>query len=129
MSHLDIVLEFIDAINKNDKEKILSFFDDHSVFNNVPMGSVQGKEGVWNVLGPLHEKVKSVEYVIHNIAESGSGVVLTERTDRYELDDRVAEFPVMGTFEVKGKIIRQWRDYFDLKQCLDQLPEDTELPV
>ncbi len=129
MSNMDTVLEFIKAMHVNEKDGILAFFDDESVFNNVPMGSVKGVEAVWGVLGPLHERAVSVEYVIHHIAESKDGVVLTERTDRYQLEDGVAEFPVMGTFHVEGKIIRHWRDYFDLKQCLDQLPPNMELPI
>jgi len=129
MRSTDVVLEFIKAMQVNEKDGILAFFDDESVFNNVPMGVVKGAEGVWSVLGPLHEAVVSVEYVVHHIAESEDGVVLTERTDRYRLEDRLAEFPVMGSFHVEGKIIRQWTDYFDLKQCLEQMPQDAELPI
>ena len=129
MSSMKTVLEFIEAMQVNTKEGILAFFDDDSVFDNVPMGVVKGAEGVWSVLGPLHETVVSVEYIIHHIAESEGGVVLTERTDRYQLEDRVAEFPVMGSFHVEGRIIRRWTDYFDLKQCTDQLPPGSELPL
>jgi limonene-1,2-epoxide hydrolase len=129
MSNLETVLKFIEAMKSNEKETILSFFDDNSVFNNVPLGSVTGIKGIWSVLGPLHRQAVSVEYVIHNIAESESGIVLTERTDRYQLKDRMSEFPVMGVFEVKDGVIRQWRDYFDMQQCLEQLPENIELPI
>ena len=129
MSNLQTVLDFVKAMQANEKDRILAFFDDESEFNNVPMGVVRGAEGVWSVLGPLHERVVSVEYVIHHIAESSDGVVLTERTDRYQLEDRLAEFPVMGAFHVTGRIIRRWTDYFDLKQCLDQMPDDSELLI
>lgn len=129
MSPMETVLEFIKAMQVNEKEGILAFFDDESVFNNVPMGAVKGAEGVWSVLGPLHETVVSVEYAVHHIAESEDGVVLTERTDRYQLEDRLVEFPVMGSFHVEGKIIRRWTDYFDLKQCIGQMPQGTELPI
>ncbi|MEO2135908.1 MAG: limonene-1,2-epoxide hydrolase family protein [bacterium] len=128
VNHIKTVLRFIDAMQANEKEGILAFFDDESVFNNIPMGAVKGAEGVWSVLGPLHETAASVEYVIHHIAQSQDGVVLTERTDRYQLEDRVAEFPVMGAFQVEGKIIRRWTDYFDMAQCLEQMPPGTELP-
>ncbi|CAH0993390.1 Epoxide hydrolase EphG [Sinobacterium norvegicum] len=123
MSNIALVQTFINAINDNKKNNVLAFFNDQSVFNNIPMGIVTGQQGVWDILGPLHEQVEAVEYVIHNIAESSDGVVLTERTDRYHFKDHIAEFPVMGTFEVDGSIIRQWRDYFDMKQCLAQLPK------
>ena len=129
MGNLETVLEFIKAMEANEKAGILAFFDNESVFNNVPMGVVTGPEGVWSVLGPLHEIVISVEYVVHQIAESGEGVVLTERNDRYQMEDRLVDFPVMGSFRVEGKIIRQWTDYFDLNQCLGQMPKGTELPV
>jgi limonene-1,2-epoxide hydrolase len=122
MSNIDTVLQFIKAMHVNEKAGILAFFDDESVFHNIPMGVVKGAEGVWSVLGPLHEIVVSVDYVVHHIAESENGIVLTERTDRYQLEDRLAEFPVMGAFELDGPIIRRWTDYFDMKQCLAQLP-------
>ena len=128
MSNTETVLEFIKAMGENDKEGILAFFDDESVFNNIPMGIVKGAEGVWGVLGPLHETALSVEYVLHNIAESKGGVVLTERTDRYQLEDRTAEFPVMGAFELEGGVIRKWTDYFDMQQCIGQMPPGTEVP-
>jgi limonene-1,2-epoxide hydrolase len=123
MSNLDTVLRFIDAMGRNQKNEILSFFDDESVFNNIPLDTVTGREAIWGLLERLHEKAISVEYVMHHIAESDDGTVLTERTDRYELEGGVAAFPVMGIFEIDGDTIRQWRDYFDLKQCLEQLPK------
>ena len=83
---------------------------------------------MWSVLGPLHEISLSVEYLVHNIAESTDGVVLTERTDRYQLEDRTVEFPVMGTFELGGGVIRKWTDYFDMQQCIGQMPPGTEVP-
>ena len=46
--------------------------------------------------------------------------MLTERTDRYLIDDEWIEYQVMGTFEVDGRIISAWRDYFDLTQSGDQ---------
>jgi len=128
MNNTDTVLGFIKAMGENDKGAILAFFDDESVFNNIPMGTVRGAEGVWSVLGPLHEISLSVEYLVHNIAESADGVVLTERTDRYQLEDRTVEFPVMGTFELEGGMIRKWTDYFDMQQCIGQMPPGTEVP-
>jgi limonene-1,2-epoxide hydrolase len=54
--------------------------------------------------------------------------VLTERVDRFLLNGRKVELPVMGAFEVgpDGKI-RAWRDYFDMAQFTRQLA-DAEPP-
>jgi limonene-1,2-epoxide hydrolase len=47
--------------------------------------------------------------------------VLTERVDVFVLPQRSIELPVMGTFEVRGGKIAAWRDYFDMKQFMDQM--------
>jgi limonene-1,2-epoxide hydrolase len=136
-SHAQFVQQFLNAISRNNKSDILSFFDEASVFNNIPLTTVTGLEGIWSVLEPLHKVATAVEYEVLNIAETSSGAVLTERVDRYTLERDgetiTAEFLVMGTFVVEegsdGEwVIRQWRDYFDINQCLAQLPEELHAP-
>lgn len=121
MSNINLVRRFVHALEENDKTSILAFFNERSEFTNVPIGTAKGVEEIWQVLAPVHESAKSVRYVMHDIAESDSGAVLTERTDIYELADRTVEFRVMGIFHIEGDIIRLWRDYFDLKQSVDQM--------
>lgn len=122
-SNIARVEAFFQAIKANDQQALTAFFDKESVFNNMPMGPVKGPEAIWHLLEPLHEKATAVEYTVLNIAEDANGRVLTERLDRYYFDQALAEFPVMGIFEFDGEIIREWRDYFDLKQCMDALNE------
>jgi limonene-1,2-epoxide hydrolase len=39
----------------------------------------------------------------------------------FQLPNGKVELPVMGTFEVKDGKIAAWRDYFDMKQFMDQM--------
>jgi limonene-1,2-epoxide hydrolase len=129
MTSYETVMAFISAMNENNKEKILGCFDDQSVFENVPVGAVKGRKQIWNILASIHDSAKSVKFVLHNVAaDEKKGVVLTERTDCYELADRMIKFRAMGTFVVDNGIIREWRDYFDLQQCMAQMPQGTEWP-
>jgi limonene-1,2-epoxide hydrolase len=129
MSPRQVVLDFVAAMEANEKDRILAFFDDESVFENVPVGSVTGRAEIWKILESIHDYALSVNYILHNIAEdTANNVVLTERTDCYELPDRMIRFRAMGTFVIENGIIRHWRDYFDLKQCMDQMPAGTEWP-
>lgn len=129
MTSAETVKKFIAAMEANIKEEILGFFDDESVFTNVPVGSVKGREQIWGVLGSIHEQALSVKYLVHNlVADEEKGVVLTERTDCYELPDRLVKFRAMGTFDVADGVIREWRDYFDLEQCMSQMPQGAEWP-
>ena len=76
----------------------MAFFDEESVFNNIPMGPVKGRDAIWSILKMTAETASEVLFEVINIAETDDGVVLTERVD-----------------------------YFDLKQSLDQMPGDTDL--
>jgi limonene-1,2-epoxide hydrolase len=60
---------------------------------------------------------------VHHQAESPRGAVLNERTDRFKLDERWIELPVMGVFELRGGKISAWRDYFDLQMWMKQMPQ------
>lgn len=130
MTCMHVFDDFIAAMEANDKSRILAFFDERSVFTNVPVGSVTGRDAIWTILGSIHDHALSVQYRIHNVAcDEVRQVVLTERTDCYQLPDRMIKFRAMGVFEFDGAVIREWRDYFDLKQCMDQMPEGTQWPT
>jgi limonene-1,2-epoxide hydrolase len=57
---------------------------------------------------------------VRNIVADGS-IVLTERVDVFVLPSAKVELPVMGSFEVEEGKIAAWRDYFDMKQFMDQM--------
>ena len=121
MPNIDRVKAFIDAIHANDKTAILSFFCDDAVFHNIPMPPATGKVEIWNVLASVHESCTDIEWIVHHIAESNIGIVLTERSDRYRINGHWVTFNVMGCFEFREGKISYWRDYFDLQQSLDQM--------
>lgn len=124
MSNLDVIKACLAAFNANDKERILSFFCEQSVFENVPMGAVTGLEAIWEMLAPVHDIATAIDWEIHRLEEGPSGTVYSERSDRYQLQGQWAEFKCSGIHEVnaEGKIIL-WRDYFDLQQCLATMPK------
>ncbi len=64
-----------------------------------------------------------LEFIVHHIAETSSGTVLTERVDKFLIDGKWVELPVMGTFEFRDGKISAWRDYFDLEQFNKQMPK------
>ena len=129
MKNTEIVENFFQAIAENKKHRIMSFFDEESVFNNMPMGPVKGLEGIWSILRITAEVSSEVLFDVINIAETKDGIVLTERVDYFHLPDRKVAFSLMGVFEIENGIIREWRDYFDLKQSTDQMPADTVVPI
>ncbi len=119
-SNQGAALAFFEAIRRNDKAEILAFFDANTFYHNIPMDPVVGHDAIWTMLAIVLERSTEVEWVVHHIAESGAGVVLTERTDRFLIDGTWIEYPLMGAMEFRNGKIIAWRDYFDLAQCTEQ---------
>jgi len=115
-ANTDVVEAFIAAWNARDFEKLLSFFDANSFYHNLPMDPVTGTDAIRAVLEMFFNSASEIDWVMLGMAETPSGTVLTERTDRFLINGKWLELPVMGAFEIDGGIIRAWRDYFDLKK-------------
>jgi limonene-1,2-epoxide hydrolase len=120
--NLDVVRSFIEAWSRNDLDELMSFFAPDCVYHNIPVAPVRGLDATRATLEGFARMATRIEWVLHQIAETATGVVLTERTDRFEMGGRWVELPVMGSFELAGGKIRAWRDYFDLAQFQRQLP-------
>ncbi len=118
----DFVLSFIDAWSRNDIEELMTFFAAEAVYHNIPLAPVIGLDGIRATITGFSGSADAVEWIVHEIAETSAGVVLTERTDRFRIAGQWVELPVMGTFEVHDGKITAWRDYFDMNQFTSQLP-------
>jgi limonene-1,2-epoxide hydrolase len=116
-----VVSDFIDAFNALDLDKIMGFLKEDAVYHNIPVDAVQGTEAIRAVLQGFMGMATKVDWVLHNIAESQNGTVLTERTDRFFVGEKWIELPVMGIFEIEAGRICAWRDYFDMNQFQSQL--------
>jgi limonene-1,2-epoxide hydrolase len=117
-----LVRSFLAAFNANDLERILSFFADDAVYHNIPVAPVRGIAAIRAVLQGFLGLASQVDWVVHHLAEAADGAVLSERTDRFLVQGRWIELPVMGAFVVRDGRIAEWRDYFDMKQFQEQLP-------
>jgi limonene-1,2-epoxide hydrolase len=121
-ANLSTVRSFVEAWSRKDLDELMSYFAPDCVYHNMPLEPVRGLEATRVLIQSFVGMASKVEFVLHQIAEAREGVVLTERTDRFEIGGRWVELPVMGSFELGGGKIRAWRDYFDLAQFQRQLP-------
>lgn len=104
---------FIAAWNRNDLEAVFDMMATDIVWDNVPMGPVQGIEGCRALLAQF-PPYEAIEFVTHHIVAKGN-IVMTERTDRFLIGGRWREIRLMGIFELDDAgLITKWRDYFDM---------------
>lgn len=114
MSNSALVEDFIGQWEARSIDGILARMTSDARYVNIGLNEAVGQDAIRAALTPFLAAAKSVRWTIHHIAETADGVVLTERTDVFELADRTISVPVMGVFELKDGLIRGWRDYFDL---------------
>jgi limonene-1,2-epoxide hydrolase len=86
-----IVLSFIQAVNENDINRALAYLDAECFYHNIPMDPVTGTEAIKGVLDPMLNVSSKVDWNVHNIAETATGNVLTERTDRFLINKKWVE--------------------------------------
>jgi limonene-1,2-epoxide hydrolase len=117
----DVVRDFCQAFSRCKVEELLGFFAEDAVYHNIPIAPVRGRAAIEATLRQFVDPNGSAEFEIKALASVGP-TVLTERIDRFVLNGKRIELPVMGAFEVgpDGKI-RAWRDYFDMAQFTKQL--------
>ena len=119
-SPTETVLRFCAAWADLDVDAICDWFTDDAVYHNIPMDPLTGRDAIKTFIAGFAGGAKQIDFRVSNIVADGD-VVLTERVDVFELPNGKVELPVMGTFEVKDGKIAAWRDYFDMKQFMDQM--------
>lgn len=123
-SNKEIVSEFTQACNSRDIEKMMATFDaTDCVFHNIPWEPLSGIQAIREFLQNMFDNSTEIDWQIHNIAETTSGRVLTERTDRFKFSGTPMSVPVMGAFDLRDGKTTAWRDYFDTGQVNQQLPK------
>lgn len=112
MTEIQIVTDFLSALEDLDVDRALAHAAPGMVYQNVPLPPARGLPAVEKTLRAMCRYGTGFEARIRNIAANGP-VVLTERTDVLEIRGWRAEFWVCGTFKVEDDRITLWRDYFD----------------
>ena len=120
MTAEELVRDFCAAVPKSRSGDLAAFFTDDAVYHNIPVEPVKGRAAIQATLAQFIDISTEAEFEIVALAANGNKV-LTERIDRFTINGKRIELPVMGTFEVTGDRISAWRDYFDMQQFVKQM--------
>jgi limonene-1,2-epoxide hydrolase len=115
MSNTERALKFIEHWNNRNIEGIMGSMAKDCFYHNIPMDPQKGHDEIRSYLEPFIQMASNIEWIVHNIAEDSNGTVLTERTDRFEINGQWMDILVMGVMEFEDGLISNWRDYFDMK--------------
>ena len=118
----ETVTALIKANEARNIDAVIAVLADDVLYENVPMGVMNGHDEVRAMLGPFAEMAERIEWEVLEQVESGD-VVMNERVDRFWLEGgHEIELRVAGVFKVKNGKVTVWRDYFDLAEFNSQMP-------
>ncbi len=112
----EYVTRFIENIEQSHFTAAMEMVSEYCEYDNVPITKVFGREAMIQILSDFLAAATKVEWLIHHQVSNGDmehGVVMNERTDRFEMDGRWIELDIAGLFVVSNGKIALWRDYFD----------------
>jgi limonene-1,2-epoxide hydrolase len=122
MSPLETVNAFLRAAAARDYDTALPLLADDVEYQNMMLPPVHGHAQVRETLEGLLALCTASEWVVHREVAQG-GLVMNERTDRFEMGGSWTDLPVAGVFEVRDGRITLWRDYFDLQTVMAAMPQ------
>lgn len=108
-----VIRDFIAAWSRLDPAELAGFFTEDGVYHNMPMGPVEGRENVENLIRGFSAQWTATDWEILHVLAAGD-VVVAERVDRTRAGGKSVDLPCVGVFEMEGGRIKVWRDYFDL---------------
>ncbi len=109
-----IVESFLTALAHGDVDAALPLLTDDIAWINASLPTLRGARLVGRVLRSLNGGRLRFDVIMHEIAVTDGGIVLTERTDLLAVGPLSVEFWVCGTFELRGGKVAVWRDYFSV---------------
>ena len=109
----EIVRDFIAAWSRLDATELADFFAEDGVYHNMPMGPVEGRANVEQLIRGFIASWTETTWQIRNIV-SVENLVIVERIDRTQAGESSVDLPCCGVFELESGKIKCWRDYFDL---------------
>ena len=118
----EAVTALIKANEARDIDALIAVLVDDIVYENVPMGVMNGHDEVRAMLTPFLAGAERVAWEVLEQVEGGD-TVMNERVDRFWLTGgHKIELRVAGLFKVRDGLVAVWRDYFDLNTFNSQMP-------
>lgn len=117
MTPVEVVDAFLKVAAQRDYDAALPMLAEDVEYQNMMLPAVQGRAAVRETLEGLLALCSGSEWIAHRSLSEG-GLVMNERTDRFEMNGVWTDLPVMGCFEVRDGKIALWRDYFDLQTVM-----------
>lgn len=119
-AEIAVVMDMVDAWNKQDWEKVVDLFADDGVLHSMMIEPIAGKESIRNMINHMGEGIESIHLTVKNIGVGGD-VVFIERVDEFVYKGHAGAVPVAGVIEIEDGRVKVWREYYDRNELLEAM--------
>lgn len=110
--HQQVVMRLFDAITDNDRDRVLSFFTDQSIFQSPDaVEPAVGHTAIWSALSASGACGQAVEHKLCRVGVAPDGSVQAERIQRCLVDGEWCELHFTGVLAVEGCKITRWTEH------------------
>src|SRR5262249_55746596 len=99
-----IVEQMLNAWQAGAVNEIAGYFTEDAVRHPMPMSPLVGREAICDGMKRIFAQVKVVRFETLHQLEHGE-LVMNERVDRFVIDGKNVDLPVVGVFELRGGAI------------------------
>ena len=122
----DLTARFWDALYGRDWSAIRSFFDDESIYYDVPTGPTSAARGAAGIEARLRLGLDGLAGYDHGparVATGENGLVVTEHAETWQWDSgESVTLPFVSVQQVRGDVIAVWKDYWDYGTLINAAP-------
>jgi len=122
----ETVRAFWNALYTRDWDAIASFFDEDSIYYDVPTGGLSAARGPERIVARLRLGIEPLSDYRHHLRAMAAhdDVVFTEhQEDWYFETGEVVKLPFVSVQHVQGEHISLWKDYWDYSTLMNGAPQ------
>jgi limonene-1,2-epoxide hydrolase len=122
---MSTVHAFWNALYAREWERITTFFDDDSIYYDVPTGGLSAARGPARIEARLRlglEPLSDYRHHLRAMAADGDVVFTEHQEDWYFHTGEVVQLPFVSVMHVRGERIALWKDYWDYSTLMNGAP-------
>ena len=118
--NIAVVKKMIAAWEALDADGITDMFTEDGVLHSVMIDPIVGRDAIRPRMAFLVDNATHMRLNVRNWAVTGNTVFI-EREDEFTFKGHEGKVPVVGVLVVEGDKIKEWREYYDRAELLEEM--------
>lgn len=118
--NIAVVKKMIAAWEARDGDAIAEMFTEDGILHSMMIEPIVGREEIRPRMAFIVDNSTHMHLNVRTWAVTGNTVFI-EREDEFVFKGRAGKVPVVGVLVVEGDKIKEWREYYDRAELLEEM--------